>query len=139
MLVPPELAPITVVPTPAVVAKPGVLGALAIVATDDTDELQWTFIVMSWVVLSLNVPVAVNCRVPLTASDELAGVTAIETSVGAVTVRTVEPLIDPDVALIVDVPMATPVARPELLIVAVAVVSEAQVTELVMFCVLLSL
>ena len=39
-VMPPELAPIAVVPTPAVVARPAVLGALAIVATDACDELQ---------------------------------------------------------------------------------------------------
>ena len=46
-VMPPELAPIVVVPTPAVVARPAVLGALAIVATDACDELQWTLRVMS--------------------------------------------------------------------------------------------
>ena len=48
--------------------------------------------------------------------------------VAEVTVSTVEPLTDPSVALIVLVPAATLVARPPTLIVAVAVVPEAQVT-----------
>ncbi len=47
LVIPPELAPMVVVPTPAVVAKPAVLGALAMVATEACDELQWTFRVMS--------------------------------------------------------------------------------------------
>jgi hypothetical protein len=41
------LAPMVVVPTPTVVAKPAVLGALAMVATEADDELQWTLEVMS--------------------------------------------------------------------------------------------
>ena len=47
LVIPPELAPIVVAPTPAVVARPAVLGALAMVATEACDELQWTFRVMS--------------------------------------------------------------------------------------------
>ncbi len=37
--------------------------------------------------VSLYVPVAVNCWVPLTAIEGVGGVTAMETSVGAVTVN----------------------------------------------------
>src|SRR5215472_10967313 len=69
-----------------------------------------------------------------------AGVTAIETNTGAVTVRFVEPLMEPDVAEIVVLPVATPVASPASLpIIATAIFDELQVTELVRFCVLLSL
>jgi hypothetical protein len=50
------------------------------------------------VVLSLYVPVAANCCVVPFVMEELAGVTATETRVGAVTVKVVEPVIDPDVA-----------------------------------------
>jgi len=67
------------------------------------------------------------------------GVTAIDCRVAAVTVSTVEPATDPEVALIVLVPIATAVSSPPAVIVAVAVVPEAQVTEEVRFCVLLSL
>ena len=42
--------------------------------------------------LSLKVPVAVNCCVAPLAIDGFAGVTAIDCSVAAVTVSTVEPL-----------------------------------------------
>ena len=73
------------------------------------------------------------------AIEGFAGVTTIETSVGAVTVRVVEPLIEPDAAEIVVVPVPTPVASPPLPIIAAAVFVELQVTELVRFCVLLSL
>jgi hypothetical protein len=49
LLTPPELAVMTVVPGVAVVARPAILGALAIVATLATDELQCAIIVMSCV------------------------------------------------------------------------------------------
>ena len=71
--------------------------------------------------------------------DGFAGVTAIDCSVAAVTVRVVEPLIAPDVALIVEVPTAAALARPAALIVAVVVVPEDQVTLDVRFCVVPSL
>jgi hypothetical protein len=45
----------------------------------------------------------------------------------------------PEAAEIVVLPVATPVASPPLVIVATAVFVELQVTELVRFCVLLSL
>jgi hypothetical protein len=48
----------------------------------------------------------------------------------------VEPLIEPDCAVIVEVPGVNIVAMPELLMVATAVDEELQVTELVKFCVL---
>ena len=67
--------------------------------------------------------------------DGFAGVTAIDCNVAAVTVRTVEPLIAPDVALIVEVPTPAPVASPDVLIVAVEVVPELHVTVPVKFCV----
>src|SRR5438132_1440725 len=77
---------------------------------------------------------AVNCWVwPLgTLAD--CGVIAIETSDAAVTVRTVEPVTDPEVALMVAVPVAMLVARPVLLTVATVVVSELHCTVFVMFC-----
>ena len=72
------------------------------------------------------------------ATDGLLGVTAMETSVAAVTVRVVEPTMLPDVADIVEVPIFTVVASPAALMVAAAVLEEAQVTLAVRFCVLLS-
>ena len=82
-------------------------------------------------------PVAVNCWVFPAGTDGLAGVTAMETSVGAVTVRVVDPEMLPEVAEIVDDPALSAEARPPEAIVAVAVLEEAQVTLLVRFCVLL--
>jgi hypothetical protein len=80
----------------------------------------------------------VNCCVFPTPTDGFTGVTAIETSVAAVTVSVVDPFTVPEVAEIVEVPAFKPEARPPALMVAVAVVDEAQVTLLVKFCVLLS-
>jgi hypothetical protein len=71
--------------------------------------------------------------------EGLDGVTAIEVSEAAETARTVVPVIEPDVAWIVDEPTPTPLARPAVEIVAMLVVSEDQLTELVMFCVVPSL
>jgi hypothetical protein len=63
--------------------------------------------------------------------EGLDGVTAMEARVGAVTVRRVDPLIAPEVAVIVVVPAATLVANPAELMVATLVPVEVQVTELV--------
>ena len=68
----------------------------------------------------------------------LAGVTAIDCSTAGLTVSTVEPVTPPSVALIVEVPVATPVASPAAVIVATAGVAEAHVTWLVRSCVVLS-
>ena len=64
--------------------------------------------------------------------------TAIDCRTAAVTVSTVEPVTPPSVALMVEVPVATAVARPPLVMVATEVVAEAQVTWLVRSCVELS-
>ncbi len=55
----------------------------------------------------------------------------METRFGAVTVKTVDPVIVPEVAVIVEVPAATEVANPAELMVAALVAEEVQVTELV--------
>src|SRR5438045_3484147 len=99
-------------PTPVAVAKPldGPLGTTARML--EFDELQATCSVMSCVVLSVNVPVATNCCVVPLANVGVAGVTAMDTSVAAVTVKVVVPLIPPDVALIVVEPVLTLAASP---------------------------
>src|SRR5277367_4667594 len=116
-----DVAVIVEVPTPAPLARPAAL----IVAVAVVPELHVT------------VPVKF-CVAPL-AIEGFAGVTAIDCSVAAVTVKTVEPLIAPDVALIVEVPTPAPVARPAVVIVAVAVVPDDHVTLDVRFCVVPSL
>ena len=123
------------VPTPAALARPEALIVAVVVVPEDQVTLEVRFCVVP----SLNVPVAVNCCVAPLAIDGFAGVTAIDCSVAAVTVSAVEPLIDDDVAVIVDVPTPAPVARPAAVIVATGVVPELHVTVLVRFCVVPSL
>jgi hypothetical protein len=131
----PDVALIVLVPTASAEANPPAV----MVATAVVPDAHVTEAVRFCVLLSLYVPVAANCCVSPLTIDGLAGVTAIDCSVAPVTVSKVEPTTDPDVALMVLVPTATAVANPPLLIVAVAVVPEAQVTDDVKFCVLLSL
>jgi len=83
--------------------------------------------------------VAVYCCVVPLGMEAFAGVTAVDTNTDAVTVRLVDPLIDPDVAWMVVLPVPTPVARPAPVMVATVVLEEVQITEVVKFAVLLSL
>ena len=100
-------------------------------------EFQLTWVVMSKVVPSLNVPVAVSCKVPLTGTvvPPLALVMAMLVSVALVTVSVAVPVLPDRLALMVLVPAATAVAKPlvlvALLMVATVVVPEVQVTWLV--------
>ena len=123
----PEVAVMVVVPVAMAVARP----LLLTVATDVLDELQMTWAVISWVVPSENVPVAVNCWVAPPAMLGSVGVTATEDRVPEVTVRVVLPEIVPEVAVMVAVPAAMPVARPLLLMIATDVSDEIQVTSIV--------
>ncbi len=135
----PEIAPlvaeIVVPPAFNAEAKPAAL----IVAVVVLDDAHVTLLVMFCVELSLYVPVAVNCSVPPAATDGFTGVTAMDTSVAAVTVSVVLPEIAPLVALMVVPPAFSADAKPAALIVAVVVLDDAHVTLLVMFCVELSL
>jgi hypothetical protein len=72
--------------------------------------------------------------VPL-AIDALPGLTDIDTRTGAVTATLAEPLMVPEVAVIVVVPGVTLVAYPLLFTVAIAVADEVHVTMLVRGCV----
>lgn len=86
-------------------------------------------------------PVAVNCFVVLIAIEEVAGVSASETSDAMpvveleVTVRLALLESDPEVALMVAVPVATAEITPVELTVAMPVALEDQVTDDVRFCV----
>ena len=114
----PEVAVMVVVPSPTAVAKPETLMVATVVA-----ELAQVAVAMrSWVVLSLKVPVAVNrCMSPMAREIE-EGVTVMDTSSTDVTVRTVDPEMLPEVAvMVVVVPSPTEVARPVLLMVATVV------------------
>src|ERR1700732_466783 len=129
----PTVAEIVEVPTPAAVAKPVAL----IVATVAVAEAH-TALPSTCVELSLNVPVAVNCCVAPLVIEGFAGVTAIDTSTAGVTVSSVEPVMLPTVAEIVEVPTPAAVAKPVALIVATVAVAEAH-TALPSTCVELSL
>ena len=76
---PPELALIVLVPTPAPVANP----PATMVATELGDDVHVTEPVRFCVLLSLKVPVAVNCCVRPFVTDGFAGVTEIERNVAA--------------------------------------------------------
>jgi hypothetical protein len=105
----PEVAVIGAVPCETLVARPTVE---LNVATVGVFELHCAVLVMFCVLPSLNVPVAVNCCVTPIGSVGIAGVTAIETNVAAVTVTVVEPLIAPEVAVTLVLPMATLLTAP---------------------------
>jgi hypothetical protein len=77
--------------------------------------------------------------VPPLTIEELAGVTAIDCSEGAVTVNEVEPDMEPETARTVVPPAPVPVAKPAVLIVATVVFVELQVTVPVRFWVVPSL
>jgi hypothetical protein len=119
----PDVAVIVVVPlSVSAVTTP----AAVIVAVVVFDELQVTVEVRFCVDPSLYVPVAVNCvRVP-SGTEAFAGVTAIESSTGAVTVNVVVPVTPLTVAVIVVVPCFKAVANPPAAIVANVVFDEAQ-------------
>jgi hypothetical protein len=141
---PASVAVIVVVPSPTgwAVARPSDPDALLIVAIFSSDELQVTVVVRSCVLLSVYVPVAVNCCVAVLEMLAVSGVMAIEASVAAVTVSPAVPWTDPSVAVIVTEPTPAPVANPyvpaALLIVATPRFDELQVTDAVRSCVLLS-
>src|SRR5713101_3608375 len=99
-------------------------------------ELHTTDVVTSSVPPSVYVPTALNCSVVPSATEAFAGVTASETNAAAATVRVVEPVTLPDVALMVVVPVPTLAAKPVWPIVATLIADELQFTELVRFCVL---
>ena len=128
----PELAVMYVVPVPCAVAKP----LLAMVATLSLDEPQVTASVMSTLVPSSSVPMAVNCLVWSERIEALVGLIAIERKLARVMVTLVEPLMVADVAVTLTVPGATPVTTPASETVATALSSEDQLTEPVMFLVL---
>ncbi len=125
-------APIIVFPTADPVARPFEPLALLIGAVAEFDDVQVTDAVRSCVLLSLYVPVAVNCSVVPLAILGFGGVIASDTSVAGDTVSGVEPDTPPSAALRVVEPCAVAVARPfdpeALLIAATLDAEELQVT-----------
>src|SRR5215469_10441769 len=106
------------------------------VATISLDELQVTASVMSTVVPSSKVPMAVNCLVWPELIEALVGLIAIDRKLARVTITLVDPLIAADVAVTLTVPAPTAVTRPASETVATALSSEDQLTDPVMFLVL---
>jgi len=138
----PRVAVIVLEPTATDVASPLKPAALLIVATDPFEEPHVTNDVMSCVVVSEKVPVAINCFVNPCAMLGLVGVAVMDTSAALVTLSVVVPAMNPDIAVIVVEPTATDVARPlepaALLIVATDPAEELHVTNDVISCVVLS-
>lgn len=79
----------------SVVARPFVPAALLIVAIEVSEELHVTTLVMSMLLLSEYIPVALNCIVASKCDIGLTGVTLIETRVAVVTVIPVDDEIFP--------------------------------------------
>ena len=127
----PSVAEMVVVPVARLPTEP----RLFMVAVTGLEEPQRTDSVRSSVLLSLKVPVAVNCFVVPTAMLEFAGVTAIDTNVALFTFSEAVPVTEPEIALIVADPVPTDVARPEALTVAVPGTDDVHVTD-VKSCVL---
>ena len=93
-------------------------------------------LVRSCVLLSLKVPIALSCRLVPKTKDELVGEIAIAVRIGFVTTRFVEATTDPEAAVTVVPPVASPVAKPPPLTVATPGADDVQLTRPVTFCVL---
>ncbi len=138
----PDVAEIVVEPVATALASPSEPAALLMVPAAMMDDSHVTMVDTSCVVLSENVPVAVNCCCVPVAILGLAGVTARAMSVAEVTVSVVDPEISPDDAVIVVSPAAMPDAVPLVpevsLIVATALSDDVQIVDSVSSCTVLS-
>jgi len=123
----PKIAEIVTEPRARAVANP----PAGIDTTLLFDELQVTEPVMSCLLPSENVPVAVNCWSVARSKTASAGAIAIETktTLGRVTVRVAAEETLPELAVMIAEPAEWLVARPEPEIVPTPVLDEAQVTE----------
>jgi len=132
------VALIVVVPARAAVASPLLEYPLLTNAMFLFEEVHFTDLVKSCVTPPVKDPVAVNCCFELTEMLGLTGVTTIACSVALITVSVVLPVMAPNLAVIVEEPRLTPVARPEefdaLLITTTAVFEELHVTCSVRSC-----
>jgi hypothetical protein len=110
------VAVIVAVPIPSPLATPSLPEALETLAIEPDDVDQLTVFVRSCVLPSVYVPVAMKPWVVPFAMLGVPGVTAMLTSVAAVTVSVVEPemLLTGSVAVTVVVPPISAVARPML-------------------------
>jgi hypothetical protein len=101
-----------------------------------SEEDQVTWCVMSRVLPSLNVPLAVNCCLVPWAMLPFAGWIAIEVRLAAFTVSSDEPVTPPNAAVMVDVPMLTELSKPLAVILATLVADEVHFATPVMSCTL---
>jgi len=108
----PDVAAIVVKPAAAAVASPLEPAAPLMDATAVTDEFQVTVVVRSCVVLSENVPMAVNCFADPLTTLGLVGVIAMDTSVACVTVTLVHPNVFPHFPQIFALPQCVAVMYP---------------------------
>jgi hypothetical protein len=140
-LIAPDVAVIVAGPAATPLAWPAVVETLLTVAVAAEEVVHTADAVRFCVVPFEYLPIAVNCTVPPTATEGFAGVTAMETNVGAaaVTVRVVEPSMFPEVAVIVAVPGPLAVAKPLAAIVATFRFDELHVAVVVRFWMLPSL
>jgi hypothetical protein len=132
------VAPVMEPPLAEIVASPSstpVTAPLAeTIATLSMDDNHVTVDVRTCVLPSVYVPVAVNCWIVPSASDESAGVTAIDCRAAGNTVSEVSfDVIDPADATIVVDPVPLLVASPLLSIIATVATVELQVTAFVTF------
>lgn len=134
-LTPPLAAMIVAVPALTPVTRPEALT----VATAVFDEDHITCEPTSLVALSEKVPVAFNCWVVPAAKDGFVGVTAIDSSVAAVTASVAEPLTLSIFAVMVVLPTVRLVAFPEASTVATALSDDDHVAPIVTSFVVLSL
>jgi hypothetical protein len=126
----PEDAVIIAEPAPTPVARPVALIVAKFVAL----ELHVTLFVISVVLPSEKIPLAVNDCVWPVAMEAVAGVMTIDANWAAVTVAVAEPFVDPIVAVMVELPADTPVTNPDEFTAAYAVLSEFHVTWLDTSC-----
>lgn len=134
----PEVAVMVVVPAETPSARPFVGEVSLMVANAGFDELQLTLPVMVCTLLSLKVPVAINCCLVDDAMVALVGAMVIETSFGAMD-RLTEPLTELIVAVTETVPFDVAVSTPPAATVASPAGDVVQLTEEVRSLVVLSL
>jgi hypothetical protein len=113
-----------VVPAATPVASPD--ESMMAMAVEEDDQCTW--VVTFSVEWSANVAMAVNGSVAPAGMLGSAGFTAIETRGAGLTVNTAVPSTPCNVAVIVDIPGATPIASPRAVMVATDVALDAQVT-----------
>jgi len=125
---PANSAVMVAVPGATPVAKPLVGDALLTVAIDAGDEVQLTELVRFCVLLSANVPMALNWVAVCSATLAIAGVTVTELRLDDSTTNAAVPLTEPCCAVMIAVPADWPVTWPKLLMLATLVAEELQVT-----------